>query len=65
MPRKTGLSRLQFGPFATPLEDMIAPDNPVRVVDAFVDSLDLEGLGFRACARKCCVACNLFETLLT
>ena len=48
MPRKTGLSRLQYGLFATPLEDMIAPDNPVRVVEAFVDSLDLEKLGFRA-----------------
>ena len=48
MPRKTGLSRLQYGLFATPLEDMIAPDNPVRVVDAFVNSLDLEKLGFRA-----------------
>jgi len=48
MPRKTGLSRLQYGLFATPLEDMIAPDNTVRVVDAFVDSLDLEKLGFRA-----------------
>lgn len=48
MPRKTGHSRLQYGLFATPLEDMIAPDNPVRVVDAFVDSLDLEKLGFCA-----------------
>ncbi len=48
MPRKTGHSRLQYGLFATPLEDMIAPDNPVRVVEAFVDSLDLEKLGFRA-----------------
>ena len=48
MPRKTGYSRLQYGLFATPLEDMIAPDNPVRVIDAFVDSLDLEALGFRA-----------------
>jgi len=48
MPRKTGLSRLQYGLFATPLEDIIAPDNPVRVVDAFVDSLDMEALGFRA-----------------
>lgn len=48
MPRKPGHSRLQYGLFATPLEDMIAPDNPVRVIDAFVDSLDLEALGFRA-----------------
>ena len=27
-------------------EEMIAIDNPVRVIDAFVDSLDLEKLGF-------------------
>ena len=48
MPRKTGQSRLQYGLFATPLEEMIAPDNMVRVVDAFVDSLDLVKLGFKA-----------------
>jgi transposase len=28
------------------LEDYIAEDNPVRVIDAFVDELDLRGLGF-------------------
>jgi transposase len=28
------------------LEDYIAEDNPVRVVEAFVDELDLEALGF-------------------
>jgi len=28
------------------LDDFIAEDNPVRVVDAFVDELDLQGLGF-------------------
>jgi transposase len=28
------------------LDDYIAEDNPVRVVDAFVDELDLESLGF-------------------
>ena len=56
MPRKTGLFptevrdrlRLQFSLFATLLKNRIAPDNPVRVVDAFVDSLALEALGFRA-----------------
>jgi len=45
MPRKTGLSRLQYGLFANLLEDMITPDNPVRVVDAFVDSLNLDAVG--------------------
>ena len=28
------------------LDDFIAEDNPVRVVDAFVEELDLHGLGF-------------------
>ncbi len=30
----------------TCLEDMISADNPVRVIDAFVDMLDMESLGF-------------------
>ena len=29
------------------LDDYIAEDNPVRVVDAFVDELDLESSGLR------------------
>ena len=28
------------------LDDYVAEDNPVRVIDAFVDELDLQGLGF-------------------
>src|SRR5437867_1841275 len=31
--------------FAT-LEDQISPDNPVRLMDAFIDKLELEKLGF-------------------
>ncbi|MCB0533092.1 MAG: IS1182 family transposase [Saprospiraceae bacterium] len=46
MPHRSGKSRLQFGLFATPLEEMIALDNPVRVIDAFVDVLDMNSLGF-------------------
>jgi hypothetical protein len=30
------------------LEDWISEDNPVRVIDVFVDELDLAGLGCRA-----------------
>ena len=47
MQRKTGQSRIQYGLFATPLEDLIAPDNMVRVVDAFVDALDMTQMGFK------------------
>ena len=32
------------------LEDWIGEDNPVRVIDAFVDGLDLIGLGFAGAA---------------
>jgi hypothetical protein len=35
------------------LDDYIAEDNPVRVVDVFVDELDLNELGFEAaCSSK-------------
>lgn len=43
---RTGQNRQQFGLFASPLDDLIAPDNMVRLVDAFVDAIDLEKLGF-------------------
>ncbi len=46
MSHRTGQNRLQFGLFATPLDEMIAPDNMVRVIDAFVDAIDLAKLGF-------------------
>ena len=46
------------------LDDYIAEDNPVRVVDAFVEELDLQALGFagaepatraaRRTTRRCC-----------
>jgi transposase len=32
------------------LDDYIAEDNPVRAVDAFVEELDFEGLGFAKAA---------------
>lgn len=38
------------------LDDFIGEDNPVRVVDAFVDELDLRALGFNrvgACPNFC------------
>jgi transposase len=38
--------RTQSALFPERLDDWIAEDNPVRVVDAFVDGLDLDALGF-------------------
>jgi len=41
-----GLDRGQVTLFPECLEDWIGEDNPVRVIDVFVDELDLAGLGF-------------------
>jgi transposase len=41
-----GVDRGQSTLFPERLEDWISEDNPVRVVDVFVDELDLGGLGF-------------------
>ena len=41
-----GENRSQSTLFPESLEDYIAEDNPVRVVDVFVDELDLKELGF-------------------
>jgi transposase len=44
---KTGVSREQPSFLPPRVEDYVARDNPVRAIDAFVDGLDLEKLGFR------------------
>jgi hypothetical protein len=41
MARKAAQSRLDYQLFADPLENLIAQDNPVRIIDAFVDALPL------------------------
>src|SRR5215472_13340064 len=41
-----GEARSQTTLFPDTLDDYIAEDNPVRVVDVFVDELDLKKLGF-------------------
>jgi transposase len=41
-----GEDRSQSILFPEHLDDYIAEDNPVRVIDVFVDELDLQGLGF-------------------
>ena len=43
-----GEDRAQATLFPACLEDYISEDNPVRVIDAFVDELDLHGLGSMA-----------------
>lgn len=48
MPFISGTDRFQIGLSETfSFESFIAEDNPVRVIDAFVDSLDLNTLGFK------------------
>jgi transposase len=41
-----GVSRTQSTLFPESLENYIAEDNPVRVIDVFVDGLSLEKQGF-------------------
>ena len=47
-----GIDRGQATLFPEYLEDWIDADNPVRVIDAFVDKLDLSGLGFDGVAPE-------------
>ena len=42
----SGADRAQGTMFPAQLEDYVAEDNPVRVIDFFVDQLDLGQLGF-------------------
>jgi transposase len=44
---KAGVSRNQPSFLPPCLEDYVGRDNPVRAIDAYVDALDLEELGFR------------------
>ena len=47
-----GIDRGQTTLFPECLEDWIGEDNPVRVIDAFVEELDLAGLGFDGVAPE-------------
>lgn len=62
-----GEDRQQVALLPECLDDYIGEDNPVRVVDVFVDELDLQALGFkgadpaatgrpagRRTTRRCC-----------
>jgi len=46
MAHVTGQSRYQTSLFPEVLDEVIAADDPVRVIDAFVETLDLAQLGF-------------------
>lgn len=47
-----GQSRTQTTLFPEALDDFVIEDNAVRVIDAFVDSLNLESLGFEKVKTK-------------
>jgi transposase len=42
-----GLDRSQGTLFPERLDDYVEEENPVRVIDVFIDDLDISGLGFR------------------
>ena len=46
MPYIKGESRGQLTLLPESLEDFVTEDNPVRVIDAFVDGLDIKSMGF-------------------
>jgi transposase len=46
MPHVQGVARDQVVLFPPSLDEYISADNPVRFIDAFVDQLDLQSLGF-------------------
>ena len=43
----TGKDRSQLLLLPDAVDDYVGPDNPVRFIDAFVESLDLEAAGFQ------------------
>lgn len=47
MPHLQGVSRETNVLFPPSVDDYIAADNPVRFIDAFVDQLDLQAIGFQ------------------
>ncbi len=47
-----GVDRDQSALFPERLDEFVGDDNPVRVIDVFVDELDLGGLGFDRVDRK-------------
>jgi transposase len=52
MAHVTGQSRYQSTLFPEVLDEVVSTDDPVRVIDAFVDTLDLAALGFSKVAAE-------------
>ena len=46
-----GEDRNQATMFPERLDDYVTEDSPVRVVDVFIDDLDISGLGFKTQAN--------------
>jgi len=67
-----GEDRSQSALLPPSLDDYVAEDNPVRVVEAFVEQLELAQLGFEARPRpppdapattpRCCSSCMSMAT---
>ena len=47
-----GQGRSQVTLFPEVIDDFVSDDNPIRVIDAFVDHLDLQSLGFHRVEAK-------------
>ena len=47
-----GIDRAQLVLFPERLDELISDDNPVRIIDVFVDQLDLVGMGFKNAILK-------------
>lgn len=52
MPHLTGQSRQQISLLPESLDELVGADPPVRVIDAFVDTLDVAALGFRRAVAR-------------
>ena len=47
-----GDNRFQITLFPERMDDFVSEDNPARVVDVFIDGLDISGLGFKSEPKK-------------
>ena len=47
-----GVDRTQVSLLPECVDDYVAEDNPVRVIEAFVEQLDLRAMGFEGSIRR-------------